>query len=135
METIDALTAHISQRVSALMAVANLTGPNFMARFDPDIAADRLGVVASAVQAFRADQPAVARYAAARLAGRVFSIHPDFQANAGKLEAWMKTEPDWRSMIERFASDPDRLAGYVYEALASLQAFDGTAGAETADAP
>lgn len=135
VETIDALTAHISQRVSALMAVANLTGPNFMARFDPDIAADRLGVVASAVQAFRADQPAVARYAAARLAGRVFSIHPDFQANAGKLEAWMKTEPDWRSMIERFASDPDRLAGYVYEALASLQAFDGTAGAETADAP
>ena len=83
----------------------------------------------------RADQPAVARHAAARLAGRIFSIHPGFQSNAGKLEAWMKAEPDWRGMIERFASDPDRLAGYVYEALASLQAFDGTAGAETADAP
>lgn len=130
VETIDLLTAHISQRAEALIAVADLSGANFMARFDSGIVAGQFDRVASDIQAFKTAQPAVARYAGARLAGRIFSIHPAVQANAAKLEAWMEAEPDWREAIGRFASDPDRLETHVRGALRSLEAFDGDAVAQ-----
>ena len=133
-ETIDLLATHISQRATALIAVADLSGANFMARFDPDIGAERFDRVASDIQAFKADQPAVARHAAARLAGRIFTVHPGFKASAGKLEAWMEAEPDWRGVIEKFASDPERLETHVRGALRSLEAFDGDAVAQAGGA-
>lgn len=129
-ETIDLLATHISQRATALIAVADLSGANFMARFDQGIVEERFDRVASDIQAFKADQPAVARHAAARLPRRIFSIHPGFKANTDKLEAWMEAEPNWRGVIENFASDPDRLETHVRGALQSLEAFDGNAVAE-----
>jgi hypothetical protein len=79
--------------------------------------------VAADIQSFRTDQPAVSRFAAARLAGRIFAVHPGFQTEAGRLETWLEAHPEWREAIGRFATDPVRLRGLVHEALDSLRAF------------
>lgn len=122
--TIDDLIAHIRERNEALLAVAAISGPKFLARFDHLIKTDQFDVLAEEVRAFRARQPAISRYVAARLANRIFEIHPAFQDEAARLISWQATEPIWREAIENFATDRERLGGTVRAALESLRMFE-----------
>lgn len=116
------LMDHIRGRCDAVIAIAELSSAKFMDRFDEDIAADRFNRVALAAQDFRACQPAVSRYTAARLADRIFRVHPAF-AREAHVEAWTEAEPQWRERIGQFATDPARLGDEVRGAIRSLQAF------------
>lgn len=120
---IDDLVDHIRARSEALRAIAELSGPNFMRRYDQDIAASQFDAVARGIQHFRQDQPAVARFASSRLANRIFEVHPEFRVEAERLQAWLEAEPNWREDLGRYATDPSRLGDQVQAALDSLRAF------------
>lgn len=120
---IDDLVDHIRGRSEALRAIAELSGPDFMRRYDQDIAGSRFDAVARGVQVFRQDQPAVARFASSRLAGRIFEVHPGFRIEDRQLQPWLAAEPNWREDIGRYATDPRKLGERVEAALGSLRAF------------
>lgn len=128
-EMMPDLMDRIADRAAALLSIADLSDGRFLDRFDEDIAADRFDSVATAIKAFRDGKPAVSRFAATRLAGRVFSVHPGFREEGERLDAWLETQPEWREGIGQYAADPARLGGKVQEALDSLKRFSTGAAA------